>query len=71
MDKGNKNNIQKHGKFFIVHKKIHNNEFMLLELENSGFIKIKYNTKGITIVTYTSSSAEISQLYFSHEELMK
>jgi hypothetical protein len=64
------NKEHKFSKFNIVHKKILNDEFLLIELENSGIIKIKYSKEGVNVILYTSQSLEsIQGLSSTHDEL--
>ena len=60
------------GKFSVYHIKIANDQFLLIELENSGIIKLKYSKDGVNVILYNSSSLEsIQGLYVAHTDFKK
>lgn len=71
MNSNNENNkSSEHGRFKIHYRKLFNDEFLLIEIKDSGIIKIKCTKKDLSVILYNSSSMEPTQgLSTTHEEL--
>jgi len=56
-------------KFHIYHKKIID-EYLLIQLEDSGIVKIQYNKDFVKVTVYTSQSVEpITSFCVNHEDM--
>ena len=68
-DSKNNNKETFYGKYKISYKKLFD-EYLLIELEDSGVLKIKYSKDSVSVVLYTSQSLEAIQgISALHKEL--